>query len=153
MNSRKTILILEDNDERIAAFEKAVAALGDDFEAKIWRDAPSMIAECEQFLPSAVLISLDHDLNPVPGATTDPGTGLEVACFLAQRSPVCAVIIHTTNGDRGDSMHNEFRFANWTSERVGPFGNDWIEKLWLKKAREFLALRQYNSGPQFPSAS
>src|SRR5215212_913141 len=100
MNARKTILILEDNDERIAAFEKTVTLLGDDFELKIWRDAPSMIAECERFFSTTVLISLDHDLNPVAGATTDPGTGLEVAIFLAQLRPVCPVIIHTTNGDR-----------------------------------------------------
>jgi len=30
----KTILILEDNDERIASFQKAVAGLGDGFELK-----------------------------------------------------------------------------------------------------------------------
>jgi len=45
----KTILILEDNDERIAGFQKAVAELNGRFELKIWRDAPSMIAECAVF--------------------------------------------------------------------------------------------------------
>jgi hypothetical protein len=45
----KTILLLEDNDERITGFQKAVAALGNGFDLKIWRDAPSMIAECEAF--------------------------------------------------------------------------------------------------------
>ena len=66
----KTILILEDNEDRIAGFERAVAGLGDDFDLKIWRDAPSMISECVQYFSSAVLISLDHDLNPQPGVTT-----------------------------------------------------------------------------------
>jgi hypothetical protein len=56
----KTILILEDNDDRIAAFKKAVEVLGDGFDLKVWRDAPSMIAECETFFPTATLISLDH---------------------------------------------------------------------------------------------
>ena len=70
----KTILILEENDDRIAAFRKTVAQLGD-FELKLWRDAPSMIAECETFFPTAALISLDHDLNPVPGATADSRNG------------------------------------------------------------------------------
>jgi len=56
----KTILILEDNEERIAAFRKAVAALGDGFEVKVWRDAPSMIAESETFFPTAALISLER---------------------------------------------------------------------------------------------
>ena len=60
----KTILILEDNGDRIAGFKVAVAKLGNDFDLKIWRDAPSMIAECEAFFPAAALISLDHDLDP-----------------------------------------------------------------------------------------
>jgi len=67
----KTILILEDNDERIAAFQKVAPLLGDGFELKIWRDAPSMMAECEPFFRTTALISLDHDLNPMPGATID----------------------------------------------------------------------------------
>ena len=35
-------------------------------------------------------------------------------------------------------MHNELRFADWIAERVGPIGTDWIETLWLPKAREFM---------------
>ena len=57
----KTILILEDNDERISAFQETVATLGADLELKVWYDAPSMIAEAEEFFPTAALISLDHD--------------------------------------------------------------------------------------------
>ena len=134
----KTILLLEDNDERITGFERVVKGLGE-FELRIWRDAPSMIAECEAFFPTTVLISLDHDLNPQPGATADPGTGLEVAKYLAECRPVCPVIIHSTNADRAHSMHNELRFADWIAERVGPIGTDWIETLWLKRALEFLS--------------
>lgn len=85
------------------------------------------------------MISLDHDLNPQPGAAQDPGTGLEVAKFLTECRPVCPLIIHSTNADRAYSMHNELRFADWIAERVGPIGNDWIEKMWLPKTREFLA--------------
>ncbi len=135
----KTILILEDNDERIAGFQAAVAKLGDGFDLKIWRDAPSMIAECEAFFPTTTLISLDHDLNLQPGTTTDPGTGLDVAQFLAACLPVCPLIIHSTNADRAWSMHNELRFADWIAERVSPIGTDWIETLWLPKARELMS--------------
>ncbi|MEK7779910.1 MAG: ADP-ribosylglycohydrolase family protein [Verrucomicrobiota bacterium] len=134
----KTILILEDNDERIAAFQKAVAALGDGFELKVWRDAPSMIAECEPFFPTTALISLDHDLNPMPGATVDPGTGVDVARFLGDFMPVCPVLIHSSNTDRVYSMHNELRFAGWMVDRVGPIGADWIETSWLRSARRLL---------------
>ncbi len=88
----KTILILEDNDERIAGFQKAVAELGDGFDLKIWRDAPSMIAECAEFFGTAALICLDHDLNPQPGAVSDPGTGLDVTQFLSDFLPVWTVL-------------------------------------------------------------
>ncbi len=135
----KTILILEDNDERAAAFQQAVAALGDGFEAKVWRDAPSMIAEGEVFFPTAALISLDHDLNPMPGATMDPGTGVDVARFLGDYMPVCPVLIHSSNTERVYSMYNELRFAGWTVDRVGPLGSDWIETSWLRTARRMLA--------------
>jgi ADP-ribosylglycohydrolase len=139
MSITRTILILEDNDERTAGFQRAVTGLGDGLALKIWRDAPTMIAECEEYFSTTALISLDHDLNPQPGVTTDPGTGLDVAKFLAECRPVCPLIIHSTNADRAHSMHNELRFADWIADRVGPIGTDWIETMWLRKVREFLA--------------
>jgi hypothetical protein len=147
----KTILILEDNDERIAAFQKAVAALGDGFDLKVWRDAPSMRAGCEAYFPKAALISLDHDLNPLPGATVDPGTGVDVARFLGDFIPVCPVLIHSSNTDRVYSMHNELRFAGWMVDRVGPFGTDWIETSWLHRARELLAQHWNTWSANLPS--
>ncbi|MBI5818173.1 MAG: hypothetical protein HZA88_04235 [Verrucomicrobia bacterium] len=44
----KSILILEDNDGRTAAFQKSVVTHGDDFEMKVWRNAPSMMAESDR---------------------------------------------------------------------------------------------------------
>jgi ADP-ribosylglycohydrolase len=134
MPDMKTILILEDNDERIEAFQKTVAALGDGFELKVWRDAPSMIAECETYFPTAALISLDYNSDPKPFRT-----GLEVAKFLAECRPVCPVIIHSSNTDRAHSMDNELRFADWTAELALPTGTDWIQSVWLHKARALLA--------------
>jgi ADP-ribosylglycohydrolase len=138
MSATRTILILEDNDERIAMFEKAVAALGDRFELKVWRDAVSMCSECEQYFSTTALISLDHDLNPAPGVTADPGTGLDVAQFLGDFMPVCPVVIHSSNTDRVYSMENELRFAGWTVDRVGPLGTNWIETSWQKRIREIV---------------
>jgi ADP-ribosylglycohydrolase len=135
----KTILILEDNEERIAAFKKAVGQLGDGYALKVWRDAHSMRAECAAFFDSAALISLDHDLNAAPGVAGDPGTGLDVAVHLADFMPVCPVILHSSNTDRVYSMHNEFRFAGWFADRVGPLAADWIATSWLPRARTILA--------------
>jgi hypothetical protein len=84
----KTILLLEDNDERIAAFRKVVASLGPGFELKLWHDAGSMCRECDNYFPTAALICLDHDLNPRPGGAMEPGTGMEVAIFLGDLLPV-----------------------------------------------------------------
>ena len=134
----KTLLILEDNNERIAAFQKTVAALGDGIELKVWRDAPAMIAESESFFPTTVLISLDHDLNPMPGAKVDPGTGMDVARFLGDFMPVCPLLIHSSNTDRAYSMQNELRFAGWMVDRVGPLGTDWIETSWSRSAERLL---------------
>jgi ADP-ribosylglycohydrolase len=64
---------------------------------------------------------------------------LEVAKFLAECRPACPVIIHSTNAERAHSMDNELRFADWITKRVGPIGTDWIETLWLRQARAFLA--------------
>ena len=135
----KTILILEDNEERIADFGKAVGQLGDEYELKVWHDAHSMRAECEAYFNSAALISLDHDLNPMLGTTDDPGTGLDVAIFLADFMPVCPVLLHSSNTDRVYSMHNELRFAGWIVDRVGPLGAGWIESSWLGRVRAILA--------------
>lgn len=135
----KTILLLEDNDDRIAAFQRAVASLGTDFGLQVWRDAPALIAECDRFFPTAALISLDHDLNPMPGTSADPGTGLDVARYLGDFLPVCPVLLHSSNTDRVYSMHNELRFADWLVDRVGPIGADWIETTWLRRARELVA--------------
>jgi CheY-like chemotaxis protein len=125
----KRVLILEDNKERRAAFERVAPTLG--LEVKCWSDALEMQAECEHFLPQAALISLEHDL--------DHGTGLDVAKYLAGRQPVCPVIVHTANTDRSFSMCNELRFADWKVDRVGPIGERWVDKYWAQKAREFLS--------------
>ncbi len=134
----KTILILEDNAERIADFVSAVRKLGDDYELRVWKDAHSMCKECEAFFASAALISLDHDLNPQPGAVVDPGCGLDAAKFLADFLPICPVLVHSSNTDQAYSMQNEFRFSGWTVDRIGPLGGGWVASSWLPKAQEIL---------------
>src|SRR5262249_53764380 len=109
-------------------------------ELKVWRDSHSMRAECEAFFNTAALISLDHDLNPAPGTTNDPGTGLDVAKFLTEFRPACSVIIHSTNADPASSMFNELRFADWLVDRVGRIGSYWVRTIWLRKAKEFLSI-------------
>ena len=60
---------VEDNEERIADFEKAMSLLGEAYELKIWCDAHSMRAECEEFFPTAALVS--------PGSASDLASAIE----------------------------------------------------------------------------
>jgi len=136
--NRTAILILEDNDDRIEGFKRAVCSLSLNLSVHIWHNAPDMIVDLPVFLDSACLLSLDHDLNPRPGTAADPGTGLDVAEFLAKRSPVCPILIHSSNYEKSWSMHNELRFAGWRVDRVGPIGEDWVACLWLPKVKALL---------------
>ena len=136
---RDTILILEDDEDRVRGFHDSIVAWNPEFRLRVWHTAPSMIRECGDYFDCACLFSLDHDLNPRPDATEDPGCGLDVASFLCQRAPFCPVLLHSSNYERVWSMHNEFRFAGWPVDRVGPIGNDWIPTLWLPKIKSLLS--------------
>jgi len=135
-----TILMLEDEDERIHAFRDAVGEITSPVELVIWRDAPSMVAELPTHLPSADLISLDHDLNPVDACAPDPGTGMDVVKLLAPQAPVCPVILHTSNTNASWSMFNELEHHGWTVHRAPPIGmgTGWIAEMWLSQVNSIL---------------
>jgi FixJ family two-component response regulator len=138
MSPVNNILILDDEETRIAQFRGAISKLGSNFDVHFWREAPKMVAECGPLLSNCCLISLDHDLNSADGGSQDPGTGMDVARFLAELRPACPIIIHTSNNDARWSMHNEFRFANMNAEIVGPIGENWIIESWLPRALTLL---------------
>src|SRR5215472_15249769 len=76
--NRTTILLLEDDADRVNRFESAVAQLGPSYRLRVWHDARRMIAECHEVLADTALISLDHDLNKKAVDSPDPGDGVEV---------------------------------------------------------------------------
>ena len=131
------VLMLEDDDERLARFWAVAERL--DVELISWPDAHKMLAELSEHLASAALISLDHDLIPL--RDIDPGDGLDVAKHLATLSPMCPVIVHTSNGLRGDAMIGELELAGWTYHRVPPLGDDWIEADWFRVVKRLLRKR------------
>lgn len=132
------ICILEDNDERVRQFFAAATAIAPDEVVRIWRSAPTMIAELPACLPSASLISLDHDLNRLPQDVDDPGCGYDVAKLLEGLTPCCPVIIHTSNGERGTWMEGALALGGWQYDRVAPYGDEWIEKGWAPVASQLL---------------
>lgn len=136
--SRTTIILLEDDPDRLQSFMAAVAQLGPAYRVRHWRDSNRLIAECHEVLADAALISLDHDLNKEHPDSPDPGDGVQVAEFFARLPSICPVILHTSNTERVWSMDNEFRFGGWQVERVMPLGTDWIHKGWLPAACRLL---------------
>jgi hypothetical protein len=132
------VLMLEDDDERLERFEAVAAKLG--VELVSWPDARAMIAEMGRYLPTAALISLDHDLMPIHDI--EPGDGLDVAKHLAALPPTCPVIIHTSNRVRGDAMMGELELAGWTYHRIPPIGDDWIEVDWFRAVKKVLKARR-----------
>ena len=138
-HKKMKILILEDNEERIAAFQVACAVLST--ETKIWRNAHRMVKEVGQHLASADVISLDHDLNDDGGE--DAGCGMDIARALVRFKPTCPIVLHTSNTSAGWSMHNELTAAGWEVSRVPPItmGTTWITKEWLPTVEIILKAR------------
>jgi len=151
MDTKQTILILEDNPARVALLQHAISQLGPEFAVKAWNNVLSMRAECEAYFPDTALITLDHDLNPEQGATSDPGTGIEAAQFLGDFLPVCPVIVHSQNTERVWSMFNELRFAGWIVQPAGGMGIDWSEAAWLRCARDLIAAHPNTWKTQLPA--
>ncbi|WP_435020191.1 cyclic-phosphate processing receiver domain-containing protein [Tundrisphaera sp. TA3] len=135
------ILMLEDEADRIRRFTRALRSIDPGLTLRVWRDAHQMSREVAAELPSARLISLDHDLEPLPGDPPDLGDGMVVARALALLPQPCPVIIHSSNGTRSDWMAGEFELGGWEYRRVAPIGERWIEEYWRSVVRELLAGR------------
>lgn len=139
------IAILEDNLDRQAVMRSCLADRFYTFEAHFFDDSCEMIGFLEAQLADTVLIALDNDLELKPGPdgrTIDPGSGCHVAEFLATRTPVCPVVIHTTNSNAAVSMEETLRGAGWKTRRVVPFDDmNWIKTDW------FFAIRRALVGP------
>ena len=92
-----------------------------------------MIRWLNAHLGEAALISLDHDLEP-ERAGEDPGTGRDVVAFLAGRSAVCAVIVHTSIGTAASGMCFALEGAGWSSIRVVPVDElEWVKGDWIRE--------------------
>jgi hypothetical protein len=135
---QSVIAILEDDDERACRMRDSIACSFPDMSLVIFDNAPDMILWLRDSLGSVKLMSLDHDLEFSNKADGDPGTGRDVVDFLIGESPVCPVIIHTSNVTGGDGMQSELQAMDWVTYRILPFGMRWIETEWLGKVMEFL---------------
>ncbi len=118
--------MLEDDAERLERFATVLREIAPGVSLRAWRNAYRMIDEVGPLLPSAMAISLDHDLDPEPGGT-DPGDGYQVIQWLVSQPVIRPVLIHTSNSPRAQWMAGACDLAGWRHYRVAPLGDDWIE--------------------------
>lgn len=137
------IAILEDDERRQLGMTALLAEHWPEAALHIFDNAPEMNAWLPDHLHQVRLVCPDHDLGPNRRAgdeVFDPGCGRDVADLLAARSPVCPVIIHTTNSYAAPGMVAVLETAGWSVERVVPFSDlDWLPLAWLPAVRERLA--------------
>ena len=135
----RKIVILEDNEDRAAAMRRCLQERFCEFEVSIFNESAAMIDYLRSYLPDTILICLDHDLELMPGVDgrlIDPGTGRDVADYLAGQAPVCPGVIHTTNSAAATGMEMVLREARWEIQHVLPYGDlEWIPRQWLRTIR------------------
>jgi hypothetical protein len=130
-----TVVILEDNAERLGKIRACLTDLLPDAEQIYFDSASMMISWLADHIGSVVLISLDHDL-PIEG---DHGTGRQVADYLAGIAPTCPVVVHTSNEFFAPGMMGVLSDAGWPVARVYPHGDqDWVNLGWAKQIRQFI---------------
>lgn len=142
MTQPRAIAILDDEADRIARMLATLSRAYPGWAVATFDNAPDMVAWLAQGLGPVALIYLDHDLGPDrirDGARFDPGTGRDVADALAELSPTCPVLIHTTNALAAPGMELALADSGWKYGRVVPYGDlEWIEEAWLRKVRALL---------------
>ena len=142
MSNRLEIVILEDNLDRRAVMRDCLVERFPQHPARFFVTAGETIAFLQNNLPQVLAIALDHDLDLisiVPRRNLDPGSGRDVADFLATKSPTCPVLIHTTNAPAAVGMRRELDESGWTTGRVIPSdGENWIRKEWLPQLRNLI---------------
>lgn len=126
------VFILEDQPKRVARFQQVVDRLTSKIDLSCHRSAQSFIAAWGRDRSHVGIVSLDHDLYVEGDSDEEPGDGLMVAQFLANFSPVCPVVIHSSNADRANVMAGVLESSGWKVHRVPAVGQDWIESDWAK---------------------
>lgn len=139
---KNVIVIMDDDQGRLHSMNKLIAGSYPHYEIVLINNAPDTINWLKGNLSSAVLISLDHDLGANrerDGAVFDPGTGRDVVDYLVTQSPVCPVIVHTTNHVARDGMLFALEGAGWQSSFVVPHDDfEWIHGIWKSEIEKYL---------------
>jgi CheY-like chemotaxis protein len=136
------ILVLEDNEGRREAMKKCLVDRHNRYESVFFVAPKPMLLYLRDHLGEASCISLDHDMELVAdgeGRLSDPGTGREIADYLATQPPQCHVVIHSTNTDAAEGMQSVLEASGWTVHRVTPWGDlEWVRGKWFRTVRRVI---------------
>ncbi len=139
---RQFIAIVEDNEGRIAAMQGCLQEFFAKWSPVFFNNAPDAIAWLSEHLPECALISLDRDLGGSyqrDGELFDPGTGREVADYLAAAKAQCPIVIHSSNFQEGVGMEMALGTSDRLFERVIPFRDvAWVRNSWVKTLKLLL---------------
>ncbi|PHS17700.1 MAG: hypothetical protein COA78_02960 [Blastopirellula sp.] len=145
---RNTIAILEDEIDRVQVMLPLLKELFPHLETVLFSKAPEINAWLEENLECCVLICLDHDLGAdiiEEDKRIDPGDGRDVTNFLSNKTPVCPVLIHTTNTYARPTMIESLEENNWEVDYVAPYEDVlWIHQSWKKRVCELLSTEADN---------
>jgi CheY-like chemotaxis protein len=149
------VIVLEDNEERRTVMRDCLQDRFPQYEPQFFISATEMLSFLRRVAHTEfLLIALDHDLEMVPrddGGLVDPGTGRDVADYLATQTPICPIVIHTTNAPAGVAMQALLEDAGWNVTRVVPYGDiDWISQTWFRAVRDAIvdSVGVTDAGPQ-----
>lgn len=137
------IAILEDDFRRARQMTRLLKESCGEYEPVVFDNAPEMIAWLGKHGDEVRLICLDHDLGANrllgDGALEDPGTGRDVADYLAGLKPACPVVIHSSNVMAAPGMMMVLEDAGWSCSRLSPFNDlEWVRAAWIKDVRRAL---------------
>jgi len=135
------IAILEDNAERCAEMRRCLASVPCNI--VYFADVAQMCSWLEDDRAHLALICLDNDLpiyRDEENRLIDAGSGVQVAEYLAQRNPICPVIVHSSNAPAAHTMAAVLKESGWSVSRVIPHDcHAWIADEWKKEVCACLA--------------
>ena len=129
------IAILEDDLGRIAAMKEWLVDRLPMYEHVFYDSADQMIDWLSQNMGRVLIVSLDHDLEPI--RQTNPGTGRLVAEYLAMKTARFPVLMHSTNRHAVTGMKQVLEDAGWECNVVVPYDDlAWVGESWWPMLRQ-----------------
>jgi hypothetical protein len=114
----RTILVLEDNHNRLEAMQAALASLAVPLTIRDWDSAWTMRREAATCFSKTCLISLDYDLSDGRARGQNTGNGMDAVGFLCKHKPFCPVIVHTSLPDESRLMAEALEQAGWPVQQI-----------------------------------